>query len=377
MKIAMTLFKYFPYGGLQRDFLRMARVCADRGHRVTVFAGEWTGDKPDWLDIRMIPLKKWSNHGRAAEFERKFGRIIRQETFDLTVGFNRMAYLDFYFAADNCLIMRDRARHPDWWLGLVPRYRAWHRQERAVVGREADTVIMYITPHQKRDYQAVYGTPAERFRYLPPGIDVTCRRPENAQEKRDVKRRELGLSENEILLLLVGSNFRGKGVDRLFRAAAQVPDSVHYRIFIAGDCSPKGFEELAEELNIRSRVTFGGGRGDVADLLLAADLMVHPARDEATGTVLTEALAAGLPVICSEACGFHNFVEESGGIVTREPFRQAELDQQLKQALTPESLTELKRRALEYSRTADFYRRAEVAADLFEDAFKLKNNITL
>lgn len=364
MKIAMTIFKYFPYGGLQRDFLRMARECVERGHRVTAFAGEWNGEKPDWLEVRIIALKKWSNHSRAAEFERKFGQILQQEQFDAVVGFNRMANLDFYFAADNCLIMRDRARHADWWLKINPRYRTWHRQERAVVAPGAKTAVMYITPHQKRDYMQVYGTPEERFHYLPPGIDTTCRRPGNAAEIRMEKRRELGVGDNEILLILVGSNFRGKGVDRLIKAAAKIPEATKYRIFIAGDCSPKGFEELADELKIGDRVTFGGGRGDVAQLLLAADLMVHPARDEATGTVLVEALAAGLPVICSEACGFHNFVTDSGGMVTAEPFKQDELERKLMQAL--KNLPELKEKALEYSRNADFYRRAAAAVDLFE-----------
>lgn len=376
MKIAMLLFKYFPYGGLQRDFLRIARECVNRGHRVSVFAGEWKGEKPNWLDIRLPSLKKWSNHGRAAEFERKFGRICEHEKFDVTVGFNRMAHLDFYFAADNCLVVRDRARHPEWWLKLVPRYRAWHRQELAVMDAHAQTAIMYITPHQKRDYMAVYHTPEERFHYLPPGIDAACRRPENASEKRSAKRRELGLGDDEILLLLAGSNFRGKGVDRLIRAAGQLPASVKYRIFIAGDCSPKGFRELADELKIGGRVTFGGGRGDIPELLLAADLMVHPARDEAAGAVLVEALAAGLPVICSAACGFHNFVAESGGTVTAEPFQQEELNRELAQALKPERLGELKRQALEYGRTADFYRRAEIAADLFEAFYNRKKAIS-
>lgn len=369
MKIAMTLFKYFPYGGLQRDFLRMARECADRGHQVTAFAGEWQGEKPDWLEIRILPSEKWSNHGRAADFERKFGRILENEPFDVVVGFNRMAHLDFYFAADNCLIMRDRARHPDWWLKLIPRYRVWHRQERAVVSPASKTEIMYITPHQKRDYQAVYHTPEERFHYLPPGIDLACRRPGNATEIRAVKRRELGIGDNEILLLLVGSNFKGKGVDRLIRAASGIPNTIKYRVFIAGECASEEFAELADELHIARRVTFGGGRGDVAQLLLAADLMVHPARDEATGTVLAEALAAGLPVICSEACGFHNFVAESGGIVTPEPFKQAELDRKLAEAVEPLRLTELKKQAIAYSAGADFYRRAQVAADLFEEFY--------
>ena len=34
MQLAFVLYKYFPYGGLQRDFLRIARICQARGHSV-------------------------------------------------------------------------------------------------------------------------------------------------------------------------------------------------------------------------------------------------------------------------------------------------------------------------------------------------------
>ncbi len=372
MKIAMTLFKYFPFGGLQRDFMRMADECVKRGHQVTTFAGAWQGDKPDWLDLRIIPLESRSNHGKGREFEKRFGEILEKEHFDVVVGFNRMAYLDFYFAADNCLLISDRAKHSALMLALNPRYRAWHKQERAVMDPAGKAIIMYITPRQKDDYIAVYGTPEARFRYIPPGIDTACRRPANAVEIRAAKRAELGLKDDELLLILVGSDFRRKGGDRLVRATAQLPPELRKRcqVYLVGNCGPGGCDALAQKLGIAEQVVLTGGRTDVPALLLAADLMVHPARDEATGTVLVEALAAGLPVLCTETCGFSNFVRDSGGIVVAsEPFDQHELDAKLTAALQPETLSALTKQALEYGERTDFYRRAAVAADLFEEKY--------
>ena len=34
MRILISLYKYFPYGGLQKDTLRFAREAARRGHQV-------------------------------------------------------------------------------------------------------------------------------------------------------------------------------------------------------------------------------------------------------------------------------------------------------------------------------------------------------
>ena len=57
---------------------------------------------------------------------------------------------------------------------------------------------------------------------------------------------------------------------------------------------------LGDSISIHEIHSLARGREDMKqrrnDLLLAADLLIHPARNEATGTVLIEALAAGLPV---------------------------------------------------------------------------------
>ena len=47
MRIAFCLYKYFPFGGLQRDFLRIALACQARGHAVRVYTLEWRGEVPE------------------------------------------------------------------------------------------------------------------------------------------------------------------------------------------------------------------------------------------------------------------------------------------------------------------------------------------
>lgn len=38
MRMAFVLFNYFPYGGLQRDCVKIAQECTKRGHLVDLFA---------------------------------------------------------------------------------------------------------------------------------------------------------------------------------------------------------------------------------------------------------------------------------------------------------------------------------------------------
>ena len=370
MKLAFGIFRYFPYGGLQSDMMRIAEEAASRGHTVTIFAGAWEGGRPSRPGVTAEVLKSsgWSNHARARSFAERFAEAA--EEFDLAVGFNRMPELDVYFAADNCFAL-DAMRHAAPWRLLLPRYRVFGAFERAVFAPSSRTAVMYLTPRQKRDFQTVYCTPESRFHLLPPGIPRDRKRPPEAEAAaiRGAKRHEFGVLENEILLLQIGSGFRNKGTDRSVAAFAALPQELlaKSRLLIAGRESGGRFAALARRLGVDDRVIFAGGRDDVAGLLLAADLMVHPARNEAAGTVLTEALAAGLPVICTGCCGFENFVRDSGGIVLSEPFEERELERELAQAIgVPGRLEKLKESARVYGASADFYRRAEVAVDVIE-----------
>ena len=63
------------------------------------------------------------------------------------------------------------------------------------------------------------------------------------------------------------------------------------------------FKRLAKKLDLTHQVQFLGGRDDIPRFLFAADLLVHPAYNENTGTVLLEALVAGLPVVTTPTCG--------------------------------------------------------------------------
>ncbi len=44
MRVAFCLYKYFPFGGLQRDFMRIAQTVAARGYQVRVYTQSWEGN---------------------------------------------------------------------------------------------------------------------------------------------------------------------------------------------------------------------------------------------------------------------------------------------------------------------------------------------
>ena len=366
---AFALFRYFPHGGLQRDMMRIAEELISRGETVTIYCRDWDAPSPKpGISVVKLPAPGWSNHRRAENFCRNLAVALRRDHHDLFVAFNRIPGADLYFAADNPFAPAAQ-RHLGFWSRLLPRYRTFARLERELFSPESKTLIMTLTRRQQEEFIAFYHTPESRFHLLPPGIAEEFHRPADPEGIRDDKRDELGVDDDDYLLLLVGSGFRTKGVDRAIAAVAALPSETLscVRLFIAGRGNRERARKLARRLGVSDHVFALGGRDDVRNLMLAADLLIHPARNEAAGNVLIEALATGLPALVSGNCGFADIIAEAGGVVLDEPFRQRNLNMALQLTLTtPGRLDELKREAVAAGATGDFHRRAAVAADLIE-----------
>lgn len=336
MKFAFIIFKYFPYGGVQRDMLRIARACVAQGHTVTLYTGEWQGERPEsGIEVVLLPSAGWFNHRQRRDFIRQVAHRLAQSTPDLVVGFNRMPGLDAWFAADPCY--EERAQNArSWFYRLSGRYRFFAHCEREVLRADGGCHILLLSPREKAICQKWYGTPDERFIQLPPSIAWTAFDGLNAGEARKALRTEFGFADDDLVMLLVGSAFKRKGLDRVIAGLAALPAALRQRVRLlaVGQDDPREMQVLAKRLDVSGHIVFCPGRNDVPRLMKGADLLVHPARVELAGNVLIEALAAGLPVLASEECGYALHVARSGGgIVTAAPFQQRDFNQQLQQML--------------------------------------------
>lgn len=369
MNLVFCLYEYFPFGGLQRDFLKIARTAMARGHAVRVLTMDWQGEKPAGLDVRLLPHAAVSNHRRCLKFTRTVSQLLPEMQCDAVVGFNKMPGLDVYFAADSCYQARMR-RTRLLVARLQGRYRTYAEFERAVFSPASGTEILLLSPQEQSRFMKYYGTPAERFHLLPPGIAQDRFRPADAPAVRAGTRAEFGLADDHLLLLMIGSGFQTKGVDRAIRAVAGLPESLRKRIrlFIIGKGKIDAFAGLAKKMRLAEQVAFLGGRDDVPKFLLAADLLLHPARTENTGTVLVEAMAAGLPVVVTENCGYAFHVREAGaGRLVPMPFQQRALDQALLEMLESSDLVELGENGVGYTARVDMTGLYDRAVDLIEE----------
>lgn len=368
MKLAFCLFNYFPFGGLQRDFYRIAMECVRRGHQVDVYTMQWQGDIPPELSVTILFAPGWQNHTRIKHFSQQVQAATNAKQYDCVVGFNKMPGLDVYYAADTCFQARTRAKHGLLYR-LTPRYRHLFAFEKTVFAKGAKTDILLIAPKQQSEFEQYYQTEKSRFHLLPPGLERHCLAPDNAAVIRQTTRQELNLSETDFLLLFVGSGFKTKGLDRVINGLSALPDTLKTKahLYIIGRDNAVPFQRQAKKAGLADRVKFLGGRSDVSRFMLAADLLVHPAYNENTGTVLLEALASGLPVLTTDVCGYADYVRDArAGRVLASPFQQSAFNDALVSILSSDERLAWRNNGVKFARETDIYSMIERAVDMIE-----------
>ncbi len=367
MRLAFVLFKYFPYGGLQRDCLKIAVECQRRGHEISLYCLEWSGPKPDGMNVHILPIHSWRNYHRYEQFVAHVRQEIKRLAYDGVVGFNRMPGLDVYFGADPCFALKVQQRSALY--RLLPRSRSFLKAEQAVYGEASATHILMLSNLEIEAIQRIYKTPDDRLHLLPPGVARDRLAGADYQQRRQQFRRQLGIQDEEKLLLMVGSGFRVKGVERALKAMQRLPEDLRQksRLMILGRDNQAPFERLARQLGLEDRVQFLGGRDDAPNFLFAADLLIHPAYRESAGMVLLEAVAARLPVLVTDTCGYSFHIERSGaGVVHQSPFDLDRFTRELTQMLCNET-SSWQQAAAQYVAETDIFALAEKAVDVIEE----------
>jgi len=375
MQLAFLLYKYFPYGGMQRDFRRFVEEVQSRGHLCRIYYIAWQGDPLEGAELRRVPVSATSNHRRDERFVRWVQADMAKDPVDGVIGFNKMPGLDIYYAADPCYL--DKAQTERGWLyRRSARYRHFAAWERAVFGPQVDTDILLISDSERLKFERHYQTRPGRMHMLPPGVSRDRRAPEDAPERRRAMRQSFGFEAQELVLLFVGSGFVTKGLDRAIQTVANVREvqpNVQLRLLVVGQDKSRRFRRLSKRLGVADRVNFLGGRDDVPDLLLGADLLIHPALAEAAGIVLLEAVAAGLPVVVTDVCGYAHHVKAArAGFVLPAPFSQEQLDQAVMRMIDGVFRADCRQSALLYARLTDLYSMHALGAELMLELIRRK-----
>ena len=181
---------------------------------------------------------------------------------------------------------------------------------RYYLGREAAALaaaplIICNSRATAADVQRHYAVPPARTRVIYYGIDAATFAPAGERERRE-QRASLGIAGDRPVVVFIGAlGDRRKGFDLLFDAwrtlcAGRGWDAT--LIVVGAGVEQARWAARAEAAGLKD-VRVLGFRSDVPQLLAAADLLVHPARYEAYGLGVHEAICRGVPAIVPAHAG--------------------------------------------------------------------------
>ena len=166
----------------------------------------------------------------------------------------------------------------------------------------------------KEDYERAKTFSAGKVYYVP-GVGIDLKKFQSSgklhKQKREWLCAEFGISKDAMILLSVGEVNKNKNHRVVIEALGKLKqDNIYYVICGRGPLQGE-YKILVDQLNISKQVIFAGYRTDVADFYKAADVFVFPSFREGLPVSVMEAMASGLPVICSNIRGNTDLIENN------------------------------------------------------------------
>ena len=323
MKIAIVLMKYNPFGGYERQAALLAEAFADCGDKVTVFANEWLGNTRAGIKFQKVPMFKGMSWLKVLSFALFSKQCLNREesNFDIIIAFDRTFIMDIYRAGNAC--------HKEWLnfrkqhgnildlisIAINPLHIVINKIENFIFSRiqKMNGKIIVLSDTGAHQICRHYLIDENRFITIPPVVDLTRFDNSKLQILRREQRNKLGIGNNTLLLLHVGSGFRIKGLNSTIASLSiLVNKGLKAELVVAGKdrSGTKKNLKLCQKLRLGKNVHFLGGVKDIERFYAAADIFIMPSLFETFGIAAIEALACGLPVIIGRGAGVSSVIEQ-------------------------------------------------------------------
>jgi UDP-glucose:(heptosyl)LPS alpha-1,3-glucosyltransferase len=176
---------------------------------------------------------------------------------------------------------------------------------------------------------------------IPNGVDVKRFEPQARLRQRSAARANLNIVSEAFVLLLIGNDWRNKGLQTLIEALNECRD-LPIQLLVVGNDDVKPFEATIQRLGRPDRVRFLAPSEDVMQFYAAADAYAGPSFEDAYGLPVIEAMASGLPVIASINAGASEIISHGlNGLLLRDPNNAAELAGLIRRLASDRSFREL------------------------------------
>lgn len=341
MRIGLVIESLLPQrGGAEHWTWQFAERLVRAGHEVHAVAGQFSSETERIGVIPHTIESVKSRIGFAQAAERKLDELSLDVTHDMGCGWHCDVFQPHGGSRSaafeqNLLLLpawlRPIKRSTSRWL---PRYREFRQLTMGQYMAE-DRLFIALSKMVARDFERYHGVRRDQLRLVYNGVDVERFSPERRWRYRRVVRDELGLDDDDTLLLIVAHNFRLKGVPTLLAAVGSLlAEGERVRLAVVGGKRRVSLLRMAERRGAAAAVTFVGPVDDATPYYAAADVYVQPTYYDPCSLVVLEALASGLPVVTSVFNGAGELLTEGmQGFLVNDPGNAEELAEAIRPLL--------------------------------------------
>jgi glycosyltransferase involved in cell wall biosynthesis len=166
------------------------------------------------------------------------------------------------------------------------------------------------------------------------GVDVRVFSVSRRLAERPTARKLFELSAEDFALLLIGNDWRTKGLAALLQSLVLIR-GLPWKLLVVGRDVRDPYDKMIRDYGISNRVIFLPPASNVMQFYAAADAYVGPSLEDAYGLPIIEAMACGLPVVASSRAGAHEIITDADdGIILRDPQNAEELAAALRSLIT-------------------------------------------
>ncbi len=173
---------------------------------------------------------------------------------------------------------------------------------------------------------------AKQLFYVP-GVGIDIKSIDDIKCNRKEIRNKLGISEQNKMLFSVGELNKNKNHELVIKAISRIGDR-RLQYYIAGNGDYGSYLlKIARKYGVADNVHLLGWRTDIIELNKAADVFCFPSLREGLSVALMEAIACGVPAICSDIRGNRDLKEDCEGVQTFDTNQINDVIKKLKYAL--------------------------------------------
>jgi len=275
-----------------------------------------------WWFVANQVIRSWNRKAKRCQYDLIYSPGIN--CWDADVISVHIVFAEFYTQVKDMLRL---TRNPlRTWPRLIHRWLHYHlimALERQIYGKHHKTLVA-ISKKVVRDLHHHYGV-STNLPIAYPGIDTQQFNPQVRILLHQQARQALNLTEEDFVILLIGNDWRKKGLDCLIEAIKKFKD-LPIRLLIVGRDDPTSYLVRINEYKLNGKVLFLSPRSDVEFYYAAADAYVAPSLEDAFALPPAEAMACGLPVIVSSHAGVSEIIKDGfDGLILKDPRNPEEL----------------------------------------------------